>query len=233
MSGATSGDRDHGASAGVRGGRRASADRREAVVLLHGLWTNRLVMVWLARRLAAHGYATHLFGYPSIARDIDANAALLARSLAELSAPVLHLVGHSLGGVTVLASLKARPDPRVRRVVLLGAPVCGAAAVRRLLRSGWGRALVGSGASRLAAPQALEIDPGIEIGAIAGTRRLGMARVLAPVPGPGDGAVLVEETRHPQARDALTLRVSHSGMLFSSEVARQVAHFLRQGRFAR
>lgn len=211
----------------------ARAQPREAVVFLHGLWMNRFVMLWLARRIAGEGYATQLFGYPSLARDIDANAALLARFLGELRAPVLHLVGHSLGGVTLLASLRARPDPRVRRVVLLGAPVHGAAAVRRLLQSGWGRTLVGPGARRLADPQALEVDPRIEIGTIAGTRRLGMARVLAPAPGAGDGAVLVAETHHPQARDALTLRVSHSGMLFSPEVARQVAHFLRRGRFAR
>lgn len=211
----------------------AGAAPREAVVLLHGLWMNRYIMLWLARRLAAQGYATHLFGYRSLAHDIDVNAAMLARFLAGIDAPVLHLVGHSLGGVTLLASLKARPDPRVRRVVLIGSPVGGAAAVRRLAQSRWGRALIGRGAGRLAAPPALEVDPGIEIGTIAGTRRFGMARLVAPVPGAGDGAVLVEETHHPQARDAIALRVSHSGMLFSREVARQVAHFLRHGRFAR
>ncbi|MCL4802104.1 MAG: alpha/beta fold hydrolase [Burkholderiales bacterium] len=216
-------------SAGTPGG----ASAREAVVLLHGLWMNRFIMLPLARRLAAQGYATHLFGYPSLARDIDANAASLARFLGAIEAPALHLVGHSLGGVTLLASLQARPDPRVRRVVLLGAPVRGAAAVRRLLATAWGRALVGSGARRLAAPPSLEVDPRIEIGTLAGTRRLGMAAMLAPVAGAGDGAVLVEETRHPQARDAIALRVSHSGMLFSPEVARQVAHFLQDGRFAR
>jgi pimeloyl-ACP methyl ester carboxylesterase len=220
-------------TSGQGAGARAGAESREAVVLLHGLWVNRFVMVWLARRLAAHGYATHLFGYPSLGRGIDANAAALARFLGELRAPVLHLVGHSLGGVTLLACLKARPEPRVRRVVLLGAPVSGSAAVRRLLRSAWGRAILGPGARRLADLQRLEVDPRIEIATIAGTRPLGLARMVAPVPGAGDGAVLVEETHHPQARDVLSLRVSHSGMLFSPEVARQVVHFLRHGRFAR
>jgi hypothetical protein len=45
--------------------------------------------------------------------------------------------------------------------------------------------------------------------------------------------VWVAETDLPGATDQLRLRVSHSGMVFSARVARQVAAFLRDGRFER
>ena len=51
--------------------------------------------------------------------------------------------------------------------------------------------------------------------------------------GPNDGTVLVDETHLPGAADQLRLRTSHSGLLFSAEVARQVAAFLETGRFTR
>jgi hypothetical protein len=50
---------------------------------------------------------------------------------------------------------------------------------------------------------------------------------------PSDGTVLVEETDLPGATAQLRLPVSHTGLLFSAEVARQVAAFLRNGRFER
>ena len=46
-----------------------------------------------------------------------------------------------------------------------------------------------------------------------------------------DGTVLVEETYLPGAKDHIVLSISHTGMLFSATVARQVACFLRDGRF--
>jgi hypothetical protein len=51
--------------------------------------------------------------------------------------------------------------------------------------------------------------------------------------GPNDGTVLVRETDLPGATEQIRLRVSHSGMPFSGVVARQVAAFLRDGRFER
>jgi hypothetical protein len=80
----------------------------------------------------------------------------------------------------------------------------------------------------------LEIPAGIEAGAIAGNRRFGLGRLIGlDVPLPNDGVVAVEETRHPQLADHLVMRVSHSEMLVSAAVAREVAAFLATGSFAR
>ena len=67
---------------------------------------------------------------------------------------------------------------------------------------------------------------------IAGTRGVGLGRLVAPdLPQPNDGAVAVSETQLAAARDRLELPVSHTGMLFSRQVSRQVRAFLRYGRF--
>jgi len=42
----------------------------------------------------------------------------------------------------------------------------------------------------------------------------------------------VEETRLPGLCDHCVLETSHTGLLVSADVARQVATFLREGRFA-
>jgi len=209
------------------------SDAREAVVLLHGLWMNRFVMGWLAHRLAGHGYAVHLFGYPSFARPLEANAESLARFLAAIEAPTLHLVGHSLGGVTAMASLVARPEPRVRRAVLLGAPVRGSMAGVQIAAHRVGRHLLGRSASVWGVVPVREAPPGVEVGVIAGTRRLGLGALITRLPGPNDGVVTLAETELPGARDATTVHVGHSQMLVSPTVARQIEHFLREGCFLR
>jgi len=206
---------------------------REAVVLLHGLWMNRFVMGWHAHRLASHGYAVHLFGYPSFARTLDANAETFARFLGTLQARTLHLVGHSLGGVTALASLATRPDPRVHRVVLLGAPVRGSASGVQFAAHRIGRQLLGRSVGLWGVTPVKEAPPDVEVGVIAGTRRLGLGLVFVRLTGPNDGVVTVAETELPGARDTVTLHVGHSQMLVSPAVARQTEHFLRAGRFIR
>jgi len=68
---------------------------------------------------------------------------------------------------------------------------------------------------------------------IAGTRRFGLGQLFTRLPAPHDGAVCVDETRLPGLRDHLSLPVSHSGMIVSARVTRQVCSFLEQGHFTR
>ncbi len=206
----------------------------DAVLLVHGLWMNRVVMLYLARQLRRRGFAARAVGYYSAMHDLARNAERLAGAIAELDSPRVHLVAHSLGGVVALAALRDRPDQRVRRVVLLGAPLAGSASGRSLAARRWGAPLLGTTRTLWGDMPRLEIPPGVEVGAIAGVRRLGLGRFIGlDVPVPNDGVVAVEETRHPQLADHLVMPVAHSEMLLSSAVARQAAAFLASGRFAR
>jgi hypothetical protein len=83
----------------------------------------------------------------------------------------------------------------------------------------------------LVAPGARRWSGARELGVIAGSLPLGFGRLVGPLAGPNDGTVRVEETRLPGAVEHLTLRVSHSALVYSPAVARQIAAFLRDGRF--
>lgn len=206
---------------------------RATVLLVHGLWTNRAVMLYLAHALGARGFASRVHGYASTLEAFEHNAARVARAIAATASERIHLVGHSLGGLVLLRALARRPDQRVKRVVLLGAPVADCFAGRELARNRWTAPLLGTTRALWLDLPRLDVPPGVEAGAIAGTRPVGLGRLVLRLPGPSDGAVMVEETRHPRLADHLVLPVAHSQMLVSPAVADQVAAFLRTGRFAR
>ena len=70
-----------------------------------------------------------------------------------------------------------------------------------------------------------------QLGVIAGDLSLGLGRLFGALGAPNDGTICVEETELPGASDRIVLPVSHTGILFSGEVARQTAAFLATGRF--
>ncbi len=204
----------------------------DAVLLVHGLWMNRVVMLYLARALRGGGFAARAVGYFSAMQDLARNARAVADAIAALDSPRVHVVAHSLGGVVALAALRERPDARVRRAVLLGAPLAGSASGRCLAAKRWGAPLLGATRALWGDMPRLEIPPGVEVGAIAGNRRIGLGRLIGlEVPLPNDGVVAVAETRHPGLAAHLVMPVAHSEMLVSRAVARAVAAFLATGRF--
>jgi hypothetical protein len=66
---------------------------------------------------------------------------------------------------------------------------------------------------------------------IAGSRPWGLGHLVLRLPGTNDGVVRLEETEVAGMRDRIVLPVSHSGMLVSARVARQVTAFLERGAF--
>ena len=55
--------------------------------------------------------------------------------------------------------------------------------------------------------------------------------MIASFEGPHDGTVSLAETLLDAESDRWLFRVSHAGLLFSPEVARQISHFLALGAF--
>jgi pimeloyl-ACP methyl ester carboxylesterase len=197
------------------------------VVLLHGLWMRGLSMRWHAAKLAAAGFATECFDYASIFSEPASAAPRLAELL---SRGETHVVAHSLGGLLVLDTLQQRPGLPVRRLVCLGTPLCGSGVARDIGLRPWAPLTLGRSAALLQRGCRV-LPPGIEVGMVAGDRPMGLGQWLGRVEGRHDGTVAVAETRPEGLRDHVVVRASHSGLLFSREAARQVAHFLDQGRF--
>jgi pimeloyl-ACP methyl ester carboxylesterase len=205
---------------------------RPAVVLVHGLWLGGWVMQGLRLGLSRRGYAAHAFAYPSMAQSLDEHARRLAARIGELPQPVIHLVGHSLGGLVILRCLRNHGERRIGRIVLIGTPVRACMAGRRLEQLAAGKRLLG--ASReiwRSLPEPFR--PRCELGVIAGSRPWGLGRMLMRLPGTNDGVVRLEETETAGMRDRVVLPLSHSGMLVSARVASEVAAFLERGAFRR
>ena len=111
----------------------------EQVVLVPGLWMPAMAMAFLGSQLARRGYAVKPFGYRGRS-SFEANVerfARFARQVGEAGRP--HYVGHSLGGVLILDALERHPQLPAASAVLLGAPVRGCHAGRRLGRARVGR----------------------------------------------------------------------------------------------
>jgi len=202
------------------------------VILLHGLWMRGFALSMLHRRLMEAGFRVHRFDYLSVAATQQRILERLRARMAELAgqSDTVHLVGHSLGGLLALrACLDGTPPPG--RIVCLGSPLKGSAAARGF--AAWGRGgEVLLGHNRELLEQGFERwDGAREVGVIAGRLPLGLGAVLGHFAGEHDGTVAVAETRLPGLTDHCVVEVSHTGLLFSPEVARRVAEFLRHGRF--
>lgn len=207
------------------------------VVLLHGIWMPGAEMLLLKRRLEKRGhFKCHIYSYPSVKATLQENADLLYEYVHDLRVSELNLVGHSLGGVVALRMLASENPAPPGRVVCLGSPLCGSRAANALAGTGWGRKIIGhtlhagvvhEPASQWAGPVTATRDVGI----IAGTKAIGMGRIVTKFTGDNDGTVAVEETRLPGARDHLCVGVNHTALVTSQLVAEQTAAFLRDGRF--
>lgn len=205
-----------------------------AIILIHGLWVPGFVMKPLAGHLGRAGFRCHIFSYLGAARPMAGHVERLARFAQEIGPA--HFVGHSLGGLLTMETLRRHPEVAAGRVVLLGTPAGGSYAGRRFARYRVGRWMLGHSAhywpernsesrpaARWARPEAL--------GIIAGSLPLGLGRAFGRLPGVNDGAVRLEETTIDGMADRVVLPVGHSGMLVSARVAAQIAAFLADGKF--
>ena len=193
---------------------------------------NGLESFVLRNRLAQAGFEPSVFRYPSTQADIGRAAAALSSRLCEFGDGPVHLVGHSLGGLVILAAFEAPGELPQGRIVLLGSPVQGSRAARAVAAWSLGPHLLGQlAAAELTRREARAWRAQHELGIIAGSRSAGMGRLFADLPVPNDGTVGVDETRLTGAKEHIVLDVSHTGMLLSSSVADAVARFLGRGKF--
>ena len=189
-------------------------------------------MQLLASRLRTRGWPTQVFSYPTVKRDLKRSAAKLQRIIINSRYCTVHIAAHSLGGLLSLFALQTMAGDKVKRVVLLGTPLAGSKVAQRLTELPLLQHSLGHSAEWLL--RGCQKLPGdTSIGMLAGSRSVGLGRLIRPTAEPNDGTVMVSETRRPELQDHLVTATSHTGMLFSRQLAAQTDHFFRQGRFAR
>ncbi|HEV7779439.1 MAG TPA: alpha/beta hydrolase [Luteibacter sp.] len=200
------------------------------VILLHGLWMRGFAMGVLQHRLVEEGFKVHRFEYMSVAAPPEKAIARLRERIAALAPATVHVVGHSLGGILALLACAEDGGLPTGRIVCLGSPLNGSAAARGLTGHWGGDMLLGR--SRELLEHGLQSwAGGREVGMVAGRMPMGLGGILGELDRENDGSVSVAETRLPGLADHCTVETSHTGLLLSADVARQVVAFLRAGRF--
>jgi pimeloyl-ACP methyl ester carboxylesterase len=204
---------------------------KKAVILVHGLWMKGWVLGLQRRWFARCGYRPYLFSYASISRPLDENAEELARFIATVPEPRLYLVGHSLGGIVLLHTLKKFCDPRILRIVLLGTPYVDCKAARQVGKKRFGRFLLGKSLTQWVEGKKPRWQGKPQLGVVAGSRKFGLGMFFTRFDGINDGVVALEETKVPGMTAHIVLHVGHSEMMFSRAVVKAACRFFKEGRF--
>lgn len=197
------------------------------VLLLHGLWMHAPALRWLATRLRGQDFDARAHGYYSVLEDTPKALAHIVDALD--AAPGTHVVAHSLGGLLALQAMQQVRRPG--RVVCLGSPLAGSGAARAVqAKVPGGRRIIGPHAGLLMSGVA-QVPDGLEVGMVAGCRKLGLGGIVAGFDCDHDGTVAVAETRVPGLAGHVVVPASHSGLIWHDDAAAHAAHFLRHGRF--
>jgi len=222
----------------------SAAPPAETVVVLHGLGRTRWSMTHLAAALERDGYRVVNLSYPSRRLPLESLAAdWLPRQLREHgvdTAPRVHFVTHSMGGIIVRLWLRDHPAPaNLGRVVMLAPPNAGSEVTDHLNNFAPFRWFTGANGRRLGTrptdlPRTLGPWPAasVDLGVIAGDRPLNP--LFSPwLPGPDDGKVSVTSTHLAGERDHLVVRHSHTWLAWRGDTIAQTIAFLRSGNFQR
>ena len=224
----------------------AAAPEADTVVLLHGLGRTRFSMARLACELDRQGYRVINATYPSRSQSLESLATewLPTTLRGTATAPRVHFVTHSMGGIVLRLWLReCGAPPNLGRVVMLAPPNAGSEITDRMAAHTSFRWATGVNGRRLgtdadALPRTLgawpKPAPGSEsaLGIIAGDRSLNPL-LSAGLPAPNDGKVSVASSHLTGEHDPLVLPYSHTWLGWRTGTIRQVSAFLRRGEFLR
>jgi pimeloyl-ACP methyl ester carboxylesterase len=232
--------------------------RPHPVMLLQGIVRSRLSLHRMARGLAAAGFEVYNLGGPSPRLPLEMQVARFRRDLERLGRelsqlhngepPLMHGVGHSMGGIVLRVALAQADGVVSGRVVAIATPFLGTRVADVVCKHRIARLVLGAALRDLswhsAAIRRLAASVGEQpaVGIILGQRGfqpllpaawinawLGVKDTdgtIQPASARGDGL-------WPPPADVLEVRTGHTFMAEKPDVIRQTAHFLAHGCFCR
>jgi pimeloyl-ACP methyl ester carboxylesterase len=216
----------------------------KVVIALHGLGRTRQSLNSLSDFLRDEGgYTVLQMSYASTRFDLASHAKSLAQVIEHLDGvEEINFVAHSLGNLVIRHYLAdqtdeaagRRPDPRIRRIVMLAPPNRGAQLAAKIHRVPLFRLILGQSAQQMAtdwpAVERRLAVPQCQFGIIAGGKETESGRNPL-LEGDDDLVVTVEETRLAGARDFIIVPVMHTFIMNDKRVQEYTLRFLRDGHF--
>jgi pimeloyl-ACP methyl ester carboxylesterase len=217
----------------------------KVVLVLHGLVRSRTSGSNMVEYIGQNStYTAMTVGYASTQADVASHAKALARVVENLGDKVeeISFVAHSLGNIVIRhyladqadAANGRRPDPRIKRIVMVGPPNNGARMAEIFGRNSVFERIVGQSGQAIAShwqdlAKHLAV-PQVEFGIIAGGRRdeEGYNPLLL---GDDDLILSVEETKLKGARDFLVVEGLHAFLMSYEDVHKSALRFLEYGYF--
>jgi len=217
-----------------------AAPAAECVVLLHGLARTSTSMNKMQRELEDAGFLTANIDYPSREYTVEKLADIavadgLEACRANDGIEKIHFVTHSLGGILVRQYLSTNEIAELGRVVMMGPPNQGSAAVDELIGVPGFDWLNGPAGRQLGKGEdsvPLRLGPAdFELGVIAGNRTIDPV-TSAVLENPDDGRVSVDDTRLDGMTDFVVVEHSHAFMMRMRRPIELTIEFLRSGQFS-
>jgi hypothetical protein len=208
------------------------SEKKEAVVILPGLWLPYWAMFLMRRRLAAAGLDAYVFRYHTVISTLEQSAKELDAFLKQIDADTIHLVSQSLGGIVIRAMFHYFPSQKPGRIVNFVPPHKGSYTAEYFSRFVVMRWLLGKSIAQLlrGLPNNWK-TPEREIGIIAGDWPIGLGMFLRNLPKPNDGVVAVIETMLPGLKEHKVINIGHTPSVISKTVADNIQSFLQHGQF--
>lgn len=211
----------------------------DCVVMIHGMWRTHNSFTKLATQLRSQGYfvvnesyQTNRYSIRTVAnRDVQR----WVKQCRRLHARRIHFVTHSIGGLVVREYLSHHRVPKGSRVVMLAPPNHGSVLADRMTHvPGYGAVMGPMGAQlrtgKTSYSAKLPQRLGVDVGVITGDRTFNPFASYR-LGGPNDGKVSVLSARLAGMKDFLVVHSTHTFIMRSPRVIRNVTHFLRYGRF--
>lgn len=218
--------------------RQIDLEKKEYVILLHGLTRSSRSMARMEKNLSKYRYNVINIDYPSTKYPLEylaeetLNNAIYRHTNIHQSR--INFVTHSIGGIIVRYYLKRNKLLNLGRVVMLSPPNQGSELVDFLKNNFIFKIFNGPAGQQLGTDKdsiPLNLGPvNFELGVITGNRSLNPISSMM-IPGPDDGSVSVERAKVAGMRDFLVLPHSHTFIMQSKAVIDQVIYFLEHGEF--
>lgn len=201
------------------------------VILIHGLLCNTRFLYPMANQLRKQNLDPVFFSYHSL-REHSSTAQERLKNLIEQQQMPCHIVGHSLGGLLAVNTLQTHPylQECVTSMICVGSPLRGSKVAQHLVQSRLGNTLIGRNRTLLKTGCS-EWTGRTAIGSIAGSKCLGLGKLLTHLEIVNDGTVGLSETQLQGIEHHITLPASHTGLLWHQQTVDNIVHFIQKKSF--